>query len=712
MNYCITLTDSELLREGTDCPYNSYLRINDLKAEFKKMKTEDFTRIWPLEALDHSILVYIWVVDGNLDNDSMTIFGNVNESTNLDRRLINSLRNSEVSGYPCLMLYKNGEVVPPQPLVEDPVLAHAFLSAKRGDAESLKEVLPQLSDVDATDALGNTMLHYAASSGHLEVVQLLLESGANKNKQNEEGNTALILASANTRLDVVNELLAAKAKTEIRNESKNTAMHFASYFGHDAVVGALIDAKAFKNTRNGRDETPMIIAINERRNAVVKRLGEADVRWEQPKDNENRVLISMAGRGETEIVRFLLKERANPKAVERGVTALFAAAKVAEPELLRLLVEAGAEVDWKNTNGVTPLITAAYYGNCAGVEYLIEAGADVNHQNDKGVSALLGASANYHAECVRMLIEGGADPNATSESGTTAIEAATIIGSEEIVDMLLWAGAECKLDTVERAMPMMEYAFRHDIPQVVEIALDQCLTADFQFYGQFPAIWVANYYDNPKILKLLLDHNATDDESTYPKIAAIQDVKNQIKPLEIVRPEYPYGLQRRYGEQKVTVEIVIGEGGEALFPKVVDGDIPIINDKVIQAVSHWKFQPLFVDGEPAMARVRLPVLLEARDPDDYVFEIKELDKMPEAIKKVPPVYPRKLMRSGIQGVVTLLIVIDRDGKVSDATVESTSDPLFSEAALEAAKKWEFSPGYQGGEAVKVQMRLPIAFRFK
>ncbi len=93
-----------------------------------------------------------------------------------------------------------------------------------------------------------------------------------------------------------------------------------------------------------------------------------------------------------------------------------------------------------------------------------------------------------------------------------------------------------------------------------------------------------------------------------------------------------------------------------------------------------------------------------------VFDVADLEKRPELIASVPPQYPPELRKARVEGLVTLVFVIDESGRVEDVRVESSSRPEFERPALEAVRKWKFRPGQKDGEPVRCYMRLPIRFR--
>lgn len=92
------------------------------------------------------------------------------------------------------------------------------------------------------------------------------------------------------------------------------------------------------------------------------------------------------------------------------------------------------------------------------------------------------------------------------------------------------------------------------------------------------------------------------------------------------------------------------------------------------------------------------------------FDVADLEKRPEVISSVSPVYPDSLRRARVEGTVTLVFVLDENGRVEDLRVEQSSRPEFEKPALEAVRRWKFRPGMKDGQAVRTHMRLPVRFR--
>lgn len=92
------------------------------------------------------------------------------------------------------------------------------------------------------------------------------------------------------------------------------------------------------------------------------------------------------------------------------------------------------------------------------------------------------------------------------------------------------------------------------------------------------------------------------------------------------------------------------------------------------------------------------------------FDMADLERRPEAVSQVSPVYPAALRKARIEGMVTLVFLLTETGTVEDPRVENSTHPEFEKPALDAVRRWKFRPGMREGQAVKTFMRLPMRFR--
>jgi len=97
-----------------------------------------------------------------------------------------------------------------------------------------------------------------------------------------------------------------------------------------------------------------------------------------------------------------------------------------------------------------------------------------------------------------------------------------------------------------------------------------------------------------------------------------------------------------------------------------------------------------------------------KDEVDSLFSIADLDQKPRAVfQPGPRVTPE--MRKRAPGSVSIIFIVDQDGRVTDPIVQKSTDPIFEKAAVDAVKQWKFEPGKRNGQAVRFRMRVPITF---
>jgi protein TonB len=100
---------------------------------------------------------------------------------------------------------------------------------------------------------------------------------------------------------------------------------------------------------------------------------------------------------------------------------------------------------------------------------------------------------------------------------------------------------------------------------------------------------------------------------------------------------------------------------------------------------------------------------EGGDPLDEAFDPAGIDQQARVLVQTAPSYPSEMRGKKVEGVVTLIFVVDENGKVDAPKVESSSHKAFETPALSAVRKWKFEPGMRGGERVASKKRITIRF---
>lgn len=246
-------------------------------------------------------------------------------------------------------------------------------AALYGKLAQVKQLLEEGIDPNAITECGKSPLMLAAMYGHKVVMAALLDAGADPNlgsdEEYSEGTTALMyIASsffATNRVEVIQLLVERGANVNAKNDKGQTALMVA---GENVdVVKALIEAGTDVDLRDNEGNTAMMLGSW----AVQQLLKQAGASEEGLNDI---ALVNAARKGDLSTIEVLLQEGAN---VNYGDgSALVAATSSGHLAIVERLIKAGADVNLGWRTGFTPIADAAYSGNLEIVERLLSAGAN------------------------------------------------------------------------------------------------------------------------------------------------------------------------------------------------------------------------------------------------------------------------------------------------------------------------------------------------
>jgi len=113
---------------------------------------------------------------------------------------------------------------------------------------------------------------------------------------------------------------------------------------------------------------------------------------------------------------------------------------------------------------------------------------------------------------------------------------------------------------------------------------------------------------------------------------------------------------------------------------------------------------------PAEDRSPEPEVSTTSLPDPVHYAARELDVYPQPLNRIEPTYPQSALTGEIGGSVTLLLLIDESGRVTDVSVvDASPQDVFDESALQALAATIYSPAQKGGRTVRSRILVKIDY---
>jgi len=373
------------------------------------------------------------------------------------------------------------------------------LAATNGNAAMIAKLLDAGADPNAVNQGGETVLMTASRTGNAEAVQLLLDRGANVNATDpEHAQTPLMWAVIEKHLDVARLLIARGADVNAHTRVSTipgeftlarpgggpgttlqrahpspsggmTALLFAIREGNLDATRLLLDSGADIHCSSGNRTSPLVIALLNGQVGIASYLldrgadpNAADAYGRAPlfaavdlrNFNHARFAdIPYDGLDPLPLIKALIKKGADPNA--RAETIPFNG----------LYVFDGS---WINFDGQTSFVRAALAGDIEVMRLLLENGANPNIATVEGTTALMAASGmnwvsnqthnhgeTAYLEAIKLCLQQGADINAANSLRFTALHAAASRGWESVIQLLVDSGARLDAKDIAGRTPLM-----------------------------------------------------------------------------------------------------------------------------------------------------------------------------------------------------------------------------------------------------------------
>ncbi|XP_061481680.1 ankyrin repeat and SOCS box protein 3 [Rhineura floridana] len=287
-------------------------------------------------------------------------------------------------------------------------------AAREGNAKRLRKLIKQGYSVDVPDNRGWMAIHEAAFHNTSECLKLLICAAPSDNyirSKTFEGTCPLHLSASRGNLECVAVLLESGADPNELTNDATTPLFLAVENGHAVVINLLLQHGANINGSHCWSE------------------------WNS--------LHQAAFQRYPEILKLLLDKGADKESVDDfGITPLFVAAQYGKLECLRILISYGANFNCQAKDRATPLFIAAQEGNDECVELLLSKGADPNlYCNEEEWQLPIHAAAQMgHSNILCLLIPVTDGLCGSAESKVSPVYSAVYGGHEDCLELLLKEG--------------------------------------------------------------------------------------------------------------------------------------------------------------------------------------------------------------------------------------------------------------------------------
>lgn len=310
-----------------------------------------------------------------------------------------------------------------------------YWAAVKDHCEMVPYLLKQGASLEIRDDWGDTPALHAAIKGNTSIVKILLNHGADLEDVDDNGRTMLSWAAGQGHEDTTRLLLDRGASIETVDKERRTPLLLAADTNHVKTVEVLIDAGANVNCTDGKS-SPLSIAAGRGNSHIVRLLlkAGASTKFTTTQKQTPLILAAMSrGTSAVDTVRALLKNGANTEVTdEDGKTPLFYTLRE-DKVLLDLLVSRGAKLDARDNFGRNLLMYASIGSHREYIDTLIGMGLKANDQDGDGMTALHHAVMSQAADSMRPLLQNGADPEIRDHKGYSVYDLARSKGSDDLL---------------------------------------------------------------------------------------------------------------------------------------------------------------------------------------------------------------------------------------------------------------------------------------
>lgn len=430
-----------------------------------------------------------------------------------------------------------------------------IFAVKKGKIDVVSYLLSVIN-VNDSDCLGMTPLHFACQSGKTRIVKLLIKNGANTTQVNISRETPLHIAARLKRIKIC-KILTNASNLNAKDANGKTPLHYAVENKCIKIAGILIGGGCDIEVKDKTLNTPLTIAIKKRyfKMASFLVLSGADVSdgtslflavdgipilindildsganiEVKSRRRESTPLHRAAKIGSMSVVTTLIERGANLDACDnKGNTALFKAIKACRYDVANVLIKYGASLTTTNVDGDT-IVDCILDFDYIDLKALIACKFDINLKNKHGQTLLHMATIQQASECATLLLQNGADLNSVDNNGCTPLSIAVQYQYLDLIALFLANGANPNYRNNNKDNTLLITAVLTKNFDSVKLLLEYNAKVDLTDKNGKSALHHACFTSNTNIAYLLLSYQASPfiyDHSGLTPIDAAISTKN------------------------------------------------------------------------------------------------------------------------------------------------------------------------------------------
>ncbi|XP_067653124.1 ankyrin-3-like [Haliotis asinina] len=325
---------------------------------------------------------------------------------------------------------------------DDNKMTPFLLAAYHGNSDVLELLVQKGANTLAVNRKRRNSLHLSCTGGHVDAAKYVLnQTSVDINSKDCEEMTPVMLAASHGKSEVFDILMKKGADLSVTDENGDNILHCSCRGGNVEIVNYILKRNTLDvNSKGHEEKTPVMLAASHGKSEVFDILMKKGADLSVTDENGDNILHCACGGGNVEIVNYILKRNTldvNSKGHEEKTPVMLAASH-GKSEVFDILMKKGADLSVTDENDDNILHSACRGGNVKIVNYILKRNTlDVNSKGYEEKTPVMLAASQGKSEVFNILTKTGADLSVIDENGHNILHSACRGGNVNIVSYIL-----------------------------------------------------------------------------------------------------------------------------------------------------------------------------------------------------------------------------------------------------------------------------------